>query len=299
MICIECLYETRARASFRRAQLQAKRNADTAQRKEREMLFANRSTDAETLPPARRKGQEKLTQDELALNASSDVTAALRRTHDLLQGNLEHSQFAQQTLDESSSALASLSESYSGLGDLLKNSRGLVGQLLRSQKSDTWYLETAFYMLVATICWLFFRRIIYGPFWWLVWQPLKLTWWMIMTTLTGVGIVGGQKGTAVSSPAPQSVSSPGLNSRGIPTLQPRASPPYMMVGAKGGGWDRPLEPPPLQNEKTLAEEIGDMAQRSHDETISGGPSVTEISDEPRNTKKRMMEAEPTLARDEL
>src|SRR2546423_1079770 len=183
----------RARATFRRAQLQAKRNADTARRKEREMLFANRSADAEHLPPARRKGQEKLTQDELALNASSDVTAALRRTHDLLQGNLQQSQYAQQTLDESTAALHSLGESYAGLGDVLKNSKGLVGQLLRSQKSDTWYLETAFYILCATIAWLVFRRIIYGPAWWLVWQPLRWSWWFLTSMLAGVGILGEQK----------------------------------------------------------------------------------------------------------
>lgn len=41
---------------------------------------------------------EKLTQDDLILNASNDVTAALRRTHDLMQVELSRSQFAQETL---------------------------------------------------------------------------------------------------------------------------------------------------------------------------------------------------------
>lgn len=285
----------RARALFRRAQLQAKKNADAAKRKEREMLFANRSADAETIPPARRKGQEKLTQDELALNASNDVTAALRRTHALLQGNLQQSQFAQQTLEESTSALASLGESYAGLGDLLKNSRGLAGQLLRSQKSDTWYLETAFYILLATIGWLIFRRVIYGPAWWLVWQPLRWSWWIFTSMLSGVGILGGK--AAVTSPAVRSVT-PGFNSNGVPTFPAGRSARSMYVGGKGGGWNKPQQPPAAPTQESMVEQIGKMAQESQDGVVPEA-GVTEDVPE-RNTKKRMMEVEPSAPpRDEL
>ena len=284
-----------ARSSFRRAQLQAKRNADIAKRKEREMLFANRSAEAESLPPTRRKGQEKLTQDELALNAASDVTAALRRTHDALQGNLQQSQFAQQTLDESTAALTSLGESYSGLGNLLKNSRGLASQLLRSQKSDTWYLETAFYILVATIAWLVFRRVIYWPAWWLVWQPMRWSWWMFMSMLSGVGIIGGK--ATVSSPSLRSMA-PGLNSNGVPTIQAGRPARSMYVGGKGGGWDRPQQPPPQPSQESMVDHIGKMAQEARDGVIPDGAESSDVS-EP-NTKKRMMEAEPSaVRRDEL
>lgn len=268
-----------------------------AKRKEREALFANRSADTEYVLPARRKGQEKLTQDELALNASSDVTAGLRRTHDLLQGNLQQSQYAQQTLDESTAALQSLGESYTGLGDILKNSRGLVGQLLRSQKSDTWYLETAFYILCATIAWLVFRRIIYGPAWWLVWQPLRWGWWFLTSLVAGVGITGGQK--AATNPRAQSTSS-GLNAKGFPTLQPGRPAPSMMVGAKGGGWDRPQEPPRQHGEKSMTEQIGKRAQQSYDGVVPGEPGTNDVGKDRPNTKKRMMEVEPPAhARDEL
>jgi hypothetical protein len=261
------------------------------------MLFANRSADVETLPPARRKGQEKLTQDELALNASSDVTAALRRTHNLLQGNLQQSQYAQQTLDESTVALSSLGESYAGLGDMLKNSRGLVGQLLRSQKSDTWYLETAFYILCATIVWLVFRRIVYGPAWWLVWQPLRWSWWFFTSMLAGVGSIGGQK--ADTSPGMRSIS-PGLNSKGFPTLQPGRPAPSMMVGAKGGGWDRPQEPPAHSNGESIVEQIGKMAQQSQEGVIPDEAGSVDTAEYAPNTKKRMMEVEPSAqVRDEL
>lgn len=74
---------------------------------------------------------------------------------------------------QSTAALSDLGERYSNLDTLLTNSKTLLGTLVRSQKSDTWYLETAFYILVATLCWLVFRRIIYGPGWWLVWLPFK------------------------------------------------------------------------------------------------------------------------------
>ena len=282
---------------FRRAQLQAKRNADTAKRREREMLFANRSVDAEKLPPARRKGQEKLTQDELALNASSDVTAALRRTHDLLQGSVQQSQYSQQILDESRAALSSLGESYAGLGDILKNSRGLVGLLLRSQKSDTWYLETAFYILCATIAWLVFRRIIYGPAWWLVWQPLRWGWWFVSSMVAGVGIVGGEK--TVTSPTVRSMSS-GVNTNGVPTIPAGRPARSMMVGGKGGGWDRPQEPPALHGEESMVEQIGKMAQQSQDGFVSGEAETTGTVEFAPNTKKRMMEVEPSAqVRDEL
>lgn len=83
----------RTRGEFRNAQLQAKRNAELAKRKERELLFS-RSQSGER----QKQSNEKLTQDDITINASNDVTAALRRTHQLMQAELSRSQFAQETL---------------------------------------------------------------------------------------------------------------------------------------------------------------------------------------------------------
>ena len=94
------VYAHSARAQFRKAQLQAKRNAEAAKRKERELLFADIQEGDNTAAYGRRKGQEKLSQDEILLNASSDVTAALRRAHALMSTELERSQFARETLGE-------------------------------------------------------------------------------------------------------------------------------------------------------------------------------------------------------
>ncbi|EPS26996.1 hypothetical protein PDE_01937 [Penicillium oxalicum 114-2] len=177
----------RTRAEFRTAQLQAKRNAELAKRKERELLLMRSHSSSE-----KRNQSEKLTQDDLVLNASNDVTAALRRTHRLMQAELSRSQFAQETLEQSTAAISSLSESYSSLDTLLANSRSLANSLLRSQKSDTWYLETAFYILVGTISWLFFRRVLYGPMWWLVWLPVKLSMRFMLTILAALGMSKGR-----------------------------------------------------------------------------------------------------------
>lgn len=91
------------RIQFRKAQLTAKRNAEAAKRREREILFADlrQGTDAPLGSHGRRKGQEKLTKDDILLSASNDVTAALRRAHRLMGQELERSQFARQTLGKS------------------------------------------------------------------------------------------------------------------------------------------------------------------------------------------------------
>lgn len=86
----------RTRGDFRNAQLQAKRNAELAKRKERELLLSRSQSSSER----QQRPSEKFTQDDLVLNASNDVTAALRRTHNLMQAELSRSQFAHETLGQ-------------------------------------------------------------------------------------------------------------------------------------------------------------------------------------------------------
>lgn len=144
--------------------------------------------------------QELLSRDEKSIHASTDVTLALRRTHAMMASELSRSQFAHDTLKESTLALAELGETYSVLDTLLSSSKNLLGTLLRSQKSDTWYLETAFYVLAATIAWLVFRRLLYGPTWWLIYLPLKMVFNAWVGVFTAVGILGGSRNSvAISS----------------------------------------------------------------------------------------------------
>ncbi|KAJ5801281.1 uncharacterized protein N7518_003349 [Penicillium psychrosexuale] len=276
----------RTRGDFRTAQLQAKRNAELARRKERELLLS-RSYSSE-----KKKPSEKFTQDDLVLNASNDVTSALRRTHQLMQAELSRSHFAQSTLEQSTAAISSLSESYSSLDTLLSSTRSLANSLLRSQKSDTWYLETAFYILLATIGWLLFRRVFYGPLWWLVWQPLKL--FARVAFATGAA---GLSTTAVQS-ASQSIS------RDISTAihQMATAAATGTVTASSTAWEQ--EPSAPIDSNRVIDKIGDMAEQERQKSVD----IDDVTPEerarqaklPRNTKKRMFEAgmeEPV--RDEL
>nr|OQO23961.1 hypothetical protein B0A51_09989 [Rachicladosporium sp. CCFEE 5018] len=171
-----------ARAGFRRAQIVAKKNAEAAKVQERELLFASlrqepvardssgASTPRESLfahrskGKAGRSGQQVRSGDDLLVTTSSDLTTSLRRTHALLETEMGRSHFATETLEQSTAALAELGDKYTDLGSVLGKSRELLSTLVRSQKSDTWYLETAFYLLCATLVWLIFRRLLYGPF---------------------------------------------------------------------------------------------------------------------------------------
>ncbi|KAJ5573023.1 hypothetical protein N7450_010007 [Penicillium hetheringtonii] len=270
---------------FRHAQLQAKRNAEAAQRKERELLFSR----PQSPPTNQRQSTDKFTQDDLVRNASNDVTSALRRTHNLMKTELSRSQFAQETLEQSSAAINSLSESYSSLDTLISSSRSLANSLLRSQKSDTWYLETAFYILLGTIAWLLFRRILWGPTWWLLWLPLKFAWKFVFTILGAVGLSRGSAEVSASSVA----SDISATIQHTATAVTGGTVPSGVPDADGHGAQQ-------DEEDRVIDKIGQMVENGQKED----PSVKPISPEerawaeqqPRNTKKRMWEED---VRDEL
>ncbi|PYH92739.1 hypothetical protein BO71DRAFT_451212 [Aspergillus ellipticus CBS 707.79] len=272
----------RTRGEFRNAQLQAKRNAEIARRKERELLFS-RSQSAER----KKQSTEKLTQDEIVKNASNDVTSVLRRTHQLMQAELSRSQFAQETLKQSTAALSSLSESYTDLDSLLSSSRNLIGSLLRSQKSDTWYLETAFYILIGTITWLVFRRILYGPMWWLVWLPLRL---LAQFTFGILGAVGITSKAVQSSEYATAVE---YATQATPIIEQKIEPTVQRASAEAI-WDQ-APAVEVSEEDRLIDRIGEMVEDGEKEEET---NIDDISPEerqrqaelPRNPKKRMFEA---------
>jgi protein transport protein SEC20 len=333
-----------SRGHFRRAQLTAKKNAEAAKQKERELVFARLQQaplDPSTASPdspasqdlfagrsRRQHTQKNLTRDELELQASTDVTAALRRTHALLSTELSRSRFAQETLEESSAALADLGETYTDLGSVIDRSRELLGTLLRSQKSDTWYLETAFYILLATLGWLIFRRILFGPFiklplfllnvaWFLVqWVVFKPIW--LFLTLTGV--------VTTTNPATGYTTALTSSSRPPLIVQPSASsPPQRLpysdrqamadrggipVGAGGAGVKRgkdgqfqshTMEEIATRHEASEARATG-QAQGTKTEgegqvkRADGTVLQKRGEDTPRNPKKKMFEADVEDAR---
>lgn len=181
-----------ARVTYRKAQMEAKKNAEISRRTERELLLGH--------GPRRMKNANQLSQDELLRNASNDITTSLRRTHALLQTELTRSQFATETLDQSTAALKELSTRYSAVDDMLLKSRRLITDLVRKNKSDAWYYEKAIYIMVTTIVWLIIRRFLYGPFWLFIWLPLKLGWYVL--SLFGVLLGAGGNPGLVAEPEP-------------------------------------------------------------------------------------------------
>lgn len=289
-----------SRAQFRSAQLHAKRASDSAKRRERELLLQSYREPSRTSTPTndlsssgqlqtqlRRRGPEKLTEDEILVNASGDVTAALRRTQNLLVTELQRSRFAQETFDQSTAQLEQLAENYTDLDSLLKSSKGLVSTLLKSQKSDTWYLDTAKWILIITIVWLFYRRIIYGPLWLFVWFPLKVCYWVVGTVFSAVGLAGEAPSIATDLKVQTSASD------ALPSIAHTviAQQPHIQVGRGGGS---PHDPSP---DDSLSQKIGQMADEGKNEPVKRGDGtiLQERGDVPKNSKKRTMDTEAETA----
>ena len=217
--------------------------------------------------------------------------------------------------ENSTRDLATLSESYSNLDTLLSSSRSLVSNLIHSQKSDTWYLESAFYILAATIAWLVFRRLIYGPGWWLLYLPTKWLWrlslfsvQLLVGSLSAVaGIVGAENQSVSLSEASGSISTSlaqkPTGTGKIPTFKPNSPAPSVHVGAGGQGakMQQPEQPSRIK-EQSLSNQVGEMAEKSQKEehtqpentaTGEGEQQGTVLrerrDDEPPNPKKRMFE----------
>jgi protein transport protein SEC20 len=292
-----------SRSQYRKAQLTAKRNADRAKLKERELLFSNLQSGTSTPTSTHRrtpKSNSQLSEQEIIANASSDVTAALRRTHQLMQGELSRSRFAQETLEQSTAALADLGDKYTDLNTLLQNSRNLVTTLLKSTKSDTWYLETAFYILITTIIWLIFRRWFYGPISWFIWWPLKLVY---RFTFLIFGLVGAstKSSAAVSQSqepttrAPLKVQPSASNGPPKRVLHANEDLPYVRVGF--GGQNHNDDPKAPKHTQSLLEEVGKMAEQSGQQQEEqkepvrrgDGTILEERGDKPKNPKKKMWE----------
>ncbi|KAI9171398.1 hypothetical protein HJFPF1_00880 [Paramyrothecium foliicola] len=291
-----------SRFSFRKARLSAAKKLKDAQKLERELLIQSYSMPVSETASAHGSDEapephQRIRQihhqhqqysslseeDQQTVGASSNVTNALRRTHDLIAAELSRSEFAHQTLTESSAALKQLDESYSSLDTMLASSKDLLGTLLRSQKSDTWYLQTALYMLLATGAWLFFRRLLYGPLLLLVWWPLRV--------MFGLGsIAGGAVTQGKTNPSESQFVEVhgGVPVRGLP----KEDLPTAQVKPPAGGSD---------SEGTSAE-VMDTVKKVVDsvkeaEELGSIPEEPEANPEPVPNDRN--EASDTRQRDEL
>lgn len=281
------------RTAFRKAQLSARRSLAEAQKLERDLLLAS-LTALKPAPPAaeaqpqtqqgqaqhtelfsprdrRRLAAKAKSQSSNLVTASSDVTEALRRTHALISGEVAKSAFAAQTLAESTAALKELQQNYEGIDGLLARSRELVGALLTSQKSDTWYLRTSFYVLLATLAWLVFRRFLYGPLWWVVWLPVRTTF---RTGKAVTNTLAGQSGARMEVGDPE-----GGKARVVGVGKEGAVP---TVRVDGAGDAKPESDDSMVD--TVAKIVEDSLKGKVDEFLN----ETEHADQP-NPMKRMWE----------
>lgn len=243
-----------------------------------------------------------------------------------MASELSRSQFAHDTLKESTAALETLSEQYSIVDTMLSSSKNLLGTLLRSNKSDTWYLETAFYILCATCVWLIWRRLLYGPTWWFFWFPMKMFIKGWTGVFTAVGILGGTPDDGGMSLANSATSSAVMH--GNPVEHVQATRPAKAAGdmgqpprnvrVGGGGRGAPVRganvPGAVPNEgyvveaeaESVSEQVGKIIDGSRGmdegaELWAGDEGeVLEVVEEP-NPKKRMWEdgKEEGRLRDEL
>jgi protein transport protein SEC20 len=180
---------------------------------------------------------------------------------------------------------------------MLARSKNLLGTLLTSQKSDTWYLETAFYILVSTIAWLVFRRLIYGPTWLLLWLPLKLlklSYTLLIGIFTATGLIGGSSvsiGTSSMEVRETVVNDSAMRGAAQATMS-RAGAPSTNAGGGGGGASE-------ESEETVSERVGRIIDESREEQAVPGEDATEeeqVQVQP-NPKKRMWEEDKEEAKE--
>ena len=221
----------------------------------------------------------------------------------MMTAELSRSQFAHDTLKESTAALARLGETYSRLDTMLSSSRNLLSTLISSQKSDTWYLETAFMILAITIGWLVFRRLIYGPAWWLIWLPIKILYKSLVGVVSAIGLLGGTgvavsngtvndlpsqiSGTWVSmSSAAGSQASVVMGDGGTGTFQPGAS-TYSAIEDVGKIIDESNKP--SQEGEQNTEDSSGEGSKPEPEHGQKDASIEQQAGSQRNPKKRIWE----------
>ncbi|OAQ98197.1 hypothetical protein LLEC1_02302 [Akanthomyces lecanii] len=181
---------------------------------------------------------------------------------------------------------------------MLGKSRELLGTLLRSQKSDTWYLQTAFYMLAVTGAWLVFRRLLYGPVWWLVLFPLRILLGVGSTATRAILPAGksapAQAGRLAQQSGEGRVPVQGMPDEALPTVR---------VEPRDGGREKQEEEVKeavAEAVKQAVEEAGAAEQASReaveDRSMGGEES---LADERGESGQARTQDQATHAKDEL
>jgi hypothetical protein len=281
-----------ARLQYRKAQLAAKHAAEAAAKADREALFGGAPTRAagQKRRGAGGGGNEKVSQQDLLLSASTDVTAALRRTQQLMHGELSRSRFASETLAQGTEALRDLSQRYSAFDDVLGKSVALIRDLVKKNKSDRWYYEKAIQILVGTLIWIVVRRLFWGPIWLVVVWPLKTVWWVLASVVRMRGkadtmLVGNVPESVVGTPTTQIVMETHAGESPAPEITMQGTEVSEAPEAPSASADTQEEATAEQNDtgETLEPSLSEVVRK-----IIDGESTTIV----QNTMSRRYEDEP-------
>jgi len=170
-----------ARASFRKLLLQASKTLNqTRHNQAREALFQSPSQPQTPTTPdsslrQRRPAVPVVGQDEVTvLTAANDVTIALKRTHALLEQELQKSTLSLETLDHSSKTLQQLEHKYGAFDVLLRGSKKLIVELEQADKWDRWMIYGGLLVFGMTCLWIIYKRILRGPLGLVIWGAGKI-----------------------------------------------------------------------------------------------------------------------------
>lgn len=157
---------------------------------------------------------------------------------------------------------------------MLLKSRRLITDLVRKNKSDSWYYEKAIYIMVTTLVWLIIRRFLYGPFYLFVWVPLKLCWWMLSLVASIIGAGGNHDSEIIGG----GKIAPEEGKERIVSNQ-------MRVEIKGIPEELPQIPQSLLPTPEIAPEISNVAEVSNTPEVVATEVVEAIESKPVDEEK--------------
>lgn len=176
----------RARASFRKLLLQASKTLNQSRHAQTTQALFHSTTSSthfsESIPPGavetsalrqRVTPQSIVSHETSLLTAANDVTLALKRTHALLEQELEKSTLSLDTLDYSSQTLRQLDQSYGTFDVLLRGSKRLIVELELADKWDRWSIYGALAVFGLVCLWIVYKRIFRFPVGMIIWGVRK------------------------------------------------------------------------------------------------------------------------------
>ena len=95
--------------------------------------------------------------------AANDVTLSLKRTHALLEQELEKSSLSLETLNRSTETMGQLEHKHSGFDVLLRASKKLIVELDQADKWDRWRIYAGLAIFAFVCLWIIYRRVLRGP----------------------------------------------------------------------------------------------------------------------------------------